>query len=40
MIVLTLKRGDKELAVTVTLRDILGPGAAPAEPKPTPAPKP
>ena len=25
---LTLKRGDKEFAVTVTLRDILGPSAA------------
>ncbi len=28
---LTLKRGDKEFTVTVTLRDILGPGVPPAD---------
>jgi hypothetical protein len=40
--ILTLKRGDKEFALTVTLRDILGPGAARAETRspPSPAPKP
>jgi hypothetical protein len=40
--VLTLKRGDKEFALTVTLRDILGPGAAQTKTgsPPLPPPKP